>query len=92
MWFDDAGNIHGLMKHSRKLVLICCGSDCKKEGAKGFYKSLKKEFKNQEYKGKYKLIKTHCLDMCKSAPVAVVQDHFFKKVEIEKLLDHLKKP
>ncbi len=80
------------MKHPRKLVFICTGSDCKKKGAKDIHKCLKKEFKSDDHKGRYKLIKTHCMDMCKSAPVAVIHDHFIKKANLEKVLGNLKKP
>ncbi|MHA7128303.1 (2Fe-2S) ferredoxin domain-containing protein [Algoriphagus namhaensis] len=74
------------MKHPRKLIFICCGSDCKKAGCKKLSKDLAENLNQAPYKGKFKFIKTKCLDMCKSAPVTIIQDHFFKKASPERML------
>ncbi|MBC6365319.1 (2Fe-2S) ferredoxin domain-containing protein [Algoriphagus sp. AK58] len=80
------------MKHPRKLVFCCTGSDCKKSGGKSIRKELKEAAKNGEIKGLVKLIQTKCMDMCKSAPVVIVGDHFCKKATLEKVFNELKKP
>lgn len=80
------------MKHSRKLVFCCAGSDCKKSGAKLIRKELKESLQEGDLKGKVKLIQTKCMDMCKSAPIVIVGDHFCKKTTSEKVLNQLKKP
>ncbi|WP_192349485.1 (2Fe-2S) ferredoxin domain-containing protein [Algoriphagus sp. Y33] len=79
------------MKHSRKLIFICNGSDCKKEGAKKLYKGLKEATDEAPLRGTCKFIKTKCIDMCKTAPNVIVGDHFCKKTTVEKVLVQLKK-
>jgi NADH:ubiquinone oxidoreductase subunit E len=79
------------MKLNRELIFICTGSDCKKSGGKKIYKELKAECEHGPLKGNLKLIKTKCLDMCKSAPVVIIGDHFCKKASIEKVLEKIKK-
>lgn len=78
------------MKHKRELIFFCTGSDCKKSGGKSIFKELRSECKDGPYKGTLKLIKTKCLDMCKSAPVVIVGDHFCKEATTEKIMDKLK--
>lgn len=79
------------MKLNRELIFICTGSDCKKSGGKSILKGLKAECSQGPLKGNLKLIKTKCLDMCKSAPVVIIGDHFCKKASTEKVLEKLKK-
>ncbi|MEB2785874.1 (2Fe-2S) ferredoxin domain-containing protein [Algoriphagus persicinus] len=79
------------MKHTRKLVFICIGSDCKKQGAKKLYKELKGMTDEAALKGSCKFIKTKCMDMCKTAPNVIVGDHFCKKATAETILVQIKK-
>ncbi len=79
------------MKHSRKLIFICIGSDCKKAGAKKLYKELKEITAQAPHRGSCKFIKTKCMDMCKTAPNVIVGDHFCKKTTAEKVLMEIKK-
>jgi NADH:ubiquinone oxidoreductase subunit E len=79
------------MQHFRKLVFVCTGSDCKKSGGKTIRKELKEGLKQGELKGKCKLILTKCMDMCKSAPVVIVGDHFCKKTSTSKVLEQIQK-
>lgn len=79
------------MKHSRKLIFVCNGSDCKKAGAKKLNKELKEVADEAPLKGSCKFIKTQCMDMCKTAPNVIVGDHFCKKTTVEKVLEQLKK-
>ena len=79
------------MKHKRKLVFICNGSDCKKSGAKKLYKELKGATDEPSLRGSCKFIKTKCMDMCKTAPNIIVGDHFCKKTNVEKVLTEIKK-
>ncbi len=80
------------MKVKRQLILICTGKDCKKSGGKELYRELKKSTAKEPFKGQFKLIKTKCMDMCKSAPLAVAKDFYFKKTSPLKVLEVLKKP
>jgi len=80
------------MKIHRELIFVCTGSDCKKSGAKGLIKELKTASNRPPLKGHCKLIKTKCMDMCKSAPLAIVKNHYCKKTNSLKVLDLLKKP
>ena len=79
------------MKHPRKLIFVCNGSDCKKEGAKKLSKELKNLTDQAPLKGSCKFIKTKCMDMCKTAPNVIVGDFFCKKTSAEKVLIQLKK-
>lgn len=80
------------MKHKRQLVFVCNGSDCKKCGSKPLVKDLKKEFGKGHFKGGFKVIQTKCMDMCKSAPIVIVGDHFFKKAELQRIIGYIEKP
>ncbi len=80
------------MKVTRQLIFICNGSDCKKSGAKVIGKEVNQACKNEPLKGNCKIIKTKCMDMCKSAPVIIVNDYFLKKASVEKVVQELKKP
>ncbi|MFC5623182.1 (2Fe-2S) ferredoxin domain-containing protein [Algoriphagus winogradskyi] len=79
------------MKHPRKLIFVCNGSDCKKEGAKKLSKELKNLTDQRPLKGSCKLIKTKCMDMCKTAPNVIVGEVFCKSTTAEKVLEQLKK-
>lgn len=79
------------MKHKRELVFVCSGSDCKKAGSKQLKKGLKKEFSDGPWKGCCKLISTKCMDMCKSSPLAIVDNHFIKKADQSKVTSAIKK-
>lgn len=93
----DIGYVAGLgiidikMKHKRQLVFICGGSDCKGAGAKSIKKELKSELKSGVLKGSCKLVETKCMDMCKSAPVGIVGNHFCKKTSADQLTKEIKK-
>lgn len=69
----------------RKFIFICSGSDCKKEGCKKLQNEVKELVKSEDHKGKYKIIKTKCMDFCKSAPVVVVSNEVVKKADIYSL-------
>jgi NADH:ubiquinone oxidoreductase subunit E len=91
MWFDDAGYFNRLMKHFRKLIFVCNGSDCKKSGAKKLNKELKEMCDEGDLKGSCKFIKTKCMDMCKTAPNVIVGEYFCKKTSASKVLEQIKK-
>ncbi|MCH6233110.1 NAD(P)H-dependent oxidoreductase subunit E [Cognataquiflexum rubidum] len=69
----------------RKFIFICNGSDCKKEGCKKLQQEIKDLVKSDDHKGKYKIVKTKCMDFCKSAPVVVVNNEVVKKADIPSL-------
>jgi NADH:ubiquinone oxidoreductase subunit E len=78
------------MKIARQLIFVCNGSDCKKSGAKSIGKDLKAACQSDFLKGNCKLIKTKCMDMCKSAPMVIVNDQFLKKTTAAKVIEQLK--
>lgn len=79
------------MRYNRKLVFICSGSDCKKAGSKQIRKELKSAATDGTLKGHCKFFQTKCMDMCKSAPVVIVDNHFCKKTEVKKIMEEIKK-
>jgi NADH:ubiquinone oxidoreductase subunit E len=66
----------------RKFIFICNGSDCKEKGCKDLQTEIKDLVKSEDHKGKYKIIKTKCMDFCKSAPVIVVNNEVVKKADV----------
>ena len=79
------------MKYNRKLVFVCTGSDCKNAGSKKIKKELKEAATEGTLKGHCKFFETKCMDMCKSAPVVIVDGFFCKKTEIKKIMEQIKK-
>ncbi|WP_186757727.1 (2Fe-2S) ferredoxin domain-containing protein [Echinicola salinicaeni] len=69
----------------RKFIFVCTGSDCKKNGCKSLLKDVKDLTKLDDHKGKYKIVKTKCMDFCKSGPITVVSNEVIKKSTKEKL-------
>jgi len=67
------------MADYRKFIFVCTGSDCKKNGCKGFLKGVKEVIALEGNKGKYKVVKTKCMDFCKSGPIAVINNQIIKK-------------
>lgn len=74
----------------RKFVFVCHGSDCKKEGCKKLQGELKELFHSHDYKGRFKIIKTKCMDFCKSAPVVIVENVAVKKADLSLIKKKLK--
>ena len=79
------------MRFNRKLVFICSGSDCKKAGSKKIRRDLKEAATEGALKGHCKFFQTKCMDMCKSAPIVIVDNHFCKKTDLKKVMDQIKK-
>ncbi|SHN13388.1 Thioredoxin-like [2Fe-2S] ferredoxin [Cyclobacterium lianum] len=79
------------MKKRRKFIFVCTGSDCKANGARDFTDKIKRTINEAPYKGKFKLVKTKCMDCCKTGPVAVVDDQLVKKADMEQLTSLLGK-
>jgi NADH:ubiquinone oxidoreductase subunit E len=69
----------------RKFIFVCTGADCKENGAKVLCKEIKEALQNESNKGKYKIIKTKCMDFCKSGPIVVMNNELIKSAEIEKI-------
>ena len=67
------------MKPRRKYIFICNGKDCKKNDSKSFSSSLKQAVSIAPLKGNFKLVKTKCMDCCKSGPIAVYNNQLVKK-------------
>ncbi|MEN2282516.1 (2Fe-2S) ferredoxin domain-containing protein [Algoriphagus sp. SE2] len=79
------------MESKRKLIFVCGGSDCIKSGSKTLRKKIREEIKSKELRGQCKLIKTKCMDYCKSAPVVIIGEFVCKKATIENVLHQIKK-
>lgn len=79
------------MKFNRRLVFICSGSDCKKAGSKKIRKALKEAATDGSLKGHCKFFQTKCMDMCKSAPVVIVDNHFCKNTDVKEVMLQIKK-
>jgi NADH:ubiquinone oxidoreductase subunit E len=77
------------MKERKKFIFVCSGKDCKKNGAGYFSKTIKNAMGEVNFKGKFKLVKSNCMDCCKSGPVAVMGQQLIKKGDVEKLVDIL---
>jgi NADH:ubiquinone oxidoreductase subunit E len=69
----------------RKFIFVCTGSDCKREGGKKLDAALKDLTKSEIFKGQYKVIRTRCMDFCKSAPVVVINNEVHKKAKAEEI-------
>jgi NADH:ubiquinone oxidoreductase subunit E len=73
------------MKKRRKFFFVCQGSDCKSNKAKRFAEDIGAILHSGPHRGKFKLVKTKCMDCCKSGPVAVVADQLIKKGDLKHL-------
>lgn len=73
----------------RKFIFVCAGSDCKKNGCKSLLKEIDHLLKTDPHKGKWKVVKTKCMDFCKSGPVAVINNELIKRMKVEDLRDKL---
>ncbi len=91
MRIGDAGYLGDVMKFNRHLVFVCSGSDCKKAGSKRIRKELKEAATEGSLKGHCKFFQTKCMDLCKSAPVVVVDAHFCKKADLKSVIHQIKK-
>lgn len=78
------------MKKRRKFIFVCSGSDCKSNGAKDFTGKIKQTLHGGEFRGQFKMVKTKCMDCCKSGPVAVVNNQLIKKADLDELISELK--
>ncbi|WP_162340092.1 (2Fe-2S) ferredoxin domain-containing protein [Cyclobacterium salsum] len=77
------------MKKRRTFIFACSGSDCKSNGAKAFADAIKGTISEKAFRGKFKLVKTKCMDCCKSGPVAVIKNELIKKGDLEQLVKEL---
>lgn len=73
------------MGRYRKFIFVCTGSDCKKNGCKGLVKDTKDLIKLDDHKGQYKLVKTKCMDFCKTGPMVIINNEVIKKSTKEKV-------
>ncbi|WP_460538102.1 NAD(P)H-dependent oxidoreductase subunit E [Echinicola sediminis] len=74
------------MGRYRKFIFVCTGSDCKKNGCKALLKEAKDVIKLDDHKGQYKLVKTKCMDFCKTGPIMVINNEVIKKGDKEKMV------
>jgi len=66
----------------RRFIFVCNGPDCKKKDCKKLQGEIKDLIKSEDYKGKFKIIKTKCMDFCKSAPLVVVNNEVLKRADL----------
>lgn len=69
----------------RRFIFVCNGSDCKKEGCKKLQVEIKDLIKSEDHKGKFKIIKTKCMDFCKSAPLVVINNEVLKRANLPEI-------
>ncbi|MBW3469624.1 (2Fe-2S) ferredoxin domain-containing protein [Arthrospiribacter ruber] len=69
----------------RRFIFVCTGSDCKKSGCKVLQREIKELIQSEDHKGKFKVIKTKCMDFCKSAPTVVINNEVIKKADISSI-------
>jgi NADH:ubiquinone oxidoreductase subunit E len=67
----------------RKFLFVCTGDDCKDNGSKKLCKDLKDLIQQESHRGKYKIIKTKCMDYCKSGPIIIINNEVLKKASIQ---------
>ena len=79
------------MPENRKFIFVCTGSDCKDNGCRGLLNEIKDLSKKDPYKGQYRIVKTKCMDFCKTGPVVVIKDEVIKKANLEKVREGLGK-
>ncbi|EPA00587.1 hypothetical protein A33Q_0060 [Indibacter alkaliphilus LW1] len=48
-------------------------------------KQIKELIQSEDHKGKFKVIKTKCMDFCKSAPTVVINNEVVKKADISSI-------
>ncbi len=77
------------MKKRRTFIFACSGSDCKSNGAKAFAEAIKGSIGEKRFRGKFKLVKTKCMDCCKSGPVVVINNKLIKNGDLEQLVKEL---
>ncbi|WP_162417999.1 (2Fe-2S) ferredoxin domain-containing protein [Cyclobacterium roseum] len=77
------------MKKRRTFIFACTGSDCKSNGGKAFAEAIKETINEKPFRGKFKLVKTKCMDCCKSGPVVVIKNELIKKGDLEQLVKEL---
>ena len=73
------------MHKQKKYIFICTGSDCKKAGSKKIIKELSGYLKEEKLKSSVRIIKTKCMDHCKKAPNAIVDNDICHKTSVEEL-------
>ncbi|WP_460511736.1 NAD(P)H-dependent oxidoreductase subunit E [Cyclobacterium sediminis] len=79
------------MKPRKKYIFICNGKDCKKNDNKSFSSLLKQAMNRAPLKGNFKLVKTKCMDCCKSGPIAVYNNQLVKKGDTDQIVQFLMK-
>ncbi|MBK6267248.1 (2Fe-2S) ferredoxin domain-containing protein [Marivirga sp. S37H4] len=65
---------------NQKYIFICGSKDCQKNGSEQLKSALKELIKENNLKDEVRIIKTKCMDFCKSGPNLIVQDHLYHKV------------
>ncbi|WP_143960656.1 (2Fe-2S) ferredoxin domain-containing protein [Litoribacter populi] len=70
------------MAEQRDFIFVCTGSDCKSGGCKKLLSELKEMTKFPSYRGRFKIIKTKCMDFCKTGPMVIYKEEVVKKASI----------
>jgi NADH:ubiquinone oxidoreductase subunit E len=73
----------------RKFIFVCTGSDCKKNGCKSLLRDVNQLLKTDPHTGKWKVVKTKCMDFCKSGPVGVINNELIKRMKLDDLREKI---
>ncbi len=68
--------------NNQKYIFICGSKDCQKNGSDQVKNAFKEFIKENDLKKDVRVIKTKCMDFCKSGPNVIVQDQLYHKVSV----------
>jgi NADH-quinone oxidoreductase subunit F len=77
-------------KHTHKYIFICGSKSCRKRGSNKLIAELKDFIKSKGLKREIKLVKTKCMDYCKSGPNLINNDQLYHEVNPEEAKGILK--
>ncbi len=77
-------------KHTHKYIFICGSKSCRKSGSDILIAEIKDFIKSKKLKREVKLVKTKCMDYCKSGPNLVSNDQLYHEVSLEEVKGILK--
>ncbi len=77
-------------RHTHKYIFVCASKSCRKRGSDTLIADLKDFIKSKKLKREVKLVKTKCMDYCKSGPNLVSNDQLYHEVNLEEAKHILK--
>lgn len=67
----------------QKFIFICGAKSCSRNGSEEVKSALKEYIKSNGLKKEVAIIKTKCMDFCKSGPNVVAGDQLYHKVSVK---------